>query len=74
MMKITKEQLKQIIREEITVADAVDDYHMMLLKTAERYAKLSKAYPDRDFLLTQINKLHSLFANLEKRLITNKGL
>tara|TARA_R100000426_G_scaffold76851_1_gene54356 strand:- start:52 stop:273 length:222 start_codon:yes stop_codon:yes gene_type:complete len=73
-MKITKQQLKQIIKEEINAANTVDDYHTMLLKTAERYAKLSKAYPDRDFLLTQINKLHSLFANLEKRLITNKGL
>jgi len=73
-MKITKEQLKQIIKEEINATNAVDDYHMMLLKTAERYAKLSETYPNRDFLLTQINRLHSLFANLEKRLITNKGL
>jgi hypothetical protein len=73
-MKITKEQLKQIIKEEINAADAVDDYHMMLLEIAEKYAKLAKTYPDRDFFLTQINKLHSLFTILEKRLITNKGL
>ena len=37
-MKITKSQLKQIIKEEISLVDTVDDYHMMLLKTAERYA------------------------------------
>ena len=65
-MKITKSQLKQIIKEEISLVDTVDDYHMMLLKTAERYAKLAEAYPDKDFMLTQIRNLHAMFANMEK--------
>ena len=73
-MKITKSQLKQIIKEEISLVDTVDDYHMMLLKTAERYAKLAEAYPDKDFMLTQIRNLHAMFANIEKRFLTNKGL
>ena len=44
-MKITKSQLKQIIKEELDLASLAagshDDYHMLLLETAELYKELA---------------------------------
>jgi hypothetical protein len=70
-MKITKSQLKQIIKEELDLArlagGAVDDYHLLLLETAELYGKLASMYPDQDFLNDRIKNLHASFSRMYKR-------
>ena len=70
-MKITKSQLKQIIKEELDLASLAagshDDYHMLLLETAELYKELATMYPDEDFLNDRIENLHASFSRMYRR-------
>ena len=70
-MKITKSQLKQIIKEELDLTrlagPAVDDYHLLLLQTAELYKELTNMYPEQDFLHDRIKRLYASFFRMHRR-------
>ena len=70
-MKITKSQLKQIIKEELDLTRlagrAVDDGHLLLLETAELYKELTIMRPDEDFLVDRIALLHASFKRMYRR-------
>ena len=70
-MKITKTQLKQIIKEELDLTrlagPAVNDYHFLLLEIAELYKQLTIMRPDEDFLHDKIERLHASFTRMHRR-------
>ena len=79
-MKITKQQLKQLIKEELAVLEegldlgrlaggAVDDTHLMLLETAERYRVIAEAKPEYagQLMEARIKNLHAAFKRMVMR-------
>ncbi len=69
-MKITRSKLKEIIKEidlSRLAGKAHDDYHLLLLETAELYKELATMRPDENFLHGRIKRLHASFSRMYKR-------
>ena len=83
-MKITKQQLKQLIREELAVFEetldlgalaggAEDDNHLMLLETAARYEAIAKVKPGwAAGYGSTIKRIHAMFRRVSLRLKLEK--
>jgi len=86
-MKITKQQLHRLIQEEIDALEenldlgrlaghAVDDTHLLLLETAERYRAIVEANPelaDSFVNSTRIVNLHASFKRMAMRVLREPG-